>query len=115
MAKRPPQPKPGEPGGVRWNYEGPIMYIDGQYYDPEVKRYLDLATGEHFDLEDSQAPAVSKQETQDTSAISQHFLLRAANSNHSNDGEEAIRDLREKLKERQNMKPRSWLSKLGLK
>ena len=49
------QPLPGQPGGVRNNYDGPIIYEpkSGQYFDPTAGkngRYIDLATHTYFDM-----------------------------------------------------------------
>jgi hypothetical protein len=114
MTKRPPQPKPGEPGGVRWNYDGPIMYVDGQYYDPEEKKYVNLETGEYFNLDDPYIEESSEEAPQEEPTVTSHFLSRAANANHNDNGDEAIRNLREKLKKRHDNVGKRFLSRFGL-
>jgi hypothetical protein len=117
MTDRPRQPRPGEEGGVRNNYDGPLSYIPeiGQYFDATERRFIDISTGEHFDVEgyDLKPKQDVKEESLNATSLSSqpHFSLagRAAPSEPNEDAQQALKDLRAKLKSRaEEPKTSSW-------
>jgi hypothetical protein len=114
---RPRQPKPGEEGGVRNNYDGPLSYVPeiGQYFDPSERRFIDISTGQHFDVEgyDLKPKTDVKEESLNATSLSSRpqftFAGRQGSSELNNDSHQILDDLREKLKTNAvKPSPSSW-------
>jgi hypothetical protein len=95
------------PGGQRWGYDGPVLYVPEvkQYWDSEERKYIDLQTGEYFDLEEGPMSSEKKQDiekAQTKSTLSNVFTHKASRVS-TNDIEDdktyqALKELREKFK-----------------